>query len=290
MIRTTIGPVLAALMCCAALDGQTADRRPAFEVASVKRAPPYVDGADYQMHGGPGTSDPGQITYPRTWLPRLLTKAYGVSQDQISGPDWLETEAYSIVAKIPPSTTADRFNVMLQNLLADRFHLTLHHETREFQVYSLLVTKGGPKMKPPPPDADAPPASPDQHWLDGKGFPVLPPGARVVTVTGSGQLYGSVRSTHRETMAQFAEHLGAWINMSNGDGITRGSPPPPHVIDKTGLTGTFAFTLEFAGATFPANSPLGTPADEWPGSTLFVALEKQLGLRLRRGKPAWMCW
>ena len=161
MIGPTIGMALATLMYCASLDGQTADRRPAFEVASVKRAPPYVDGADYQMHGGPGTNDPGRITYPRTWLPRLLTKAYGVLQDQISGPDWLETEAYSIVAKIPPSTTADQFNLMLQNLLAERFHLTLHHETREFQVYSLLVAKGGPKMKPSPPDADAPPASPD---------------------------------------------------------------------------------------------------------------------------------
>lgn len=285
MIRTTIGTALTALMCCASLDGQTADRRPAFEVASVKPAPPVVDGTDYSMHGGPGTDDPGQITYPHTWLGRVLTVAYGVAFDRISGlPDWAENQGYSIVAKIPPNTTKDQFNLMLQNLLAERFHLTLHHVTKDFTVYSLLVAQGGPKMKPSPPDADAPPASPDRHWLDGKGFPVLPPGARVVTVTGSGQLYGSVRSTHRETMAQFAEHLGPWINMSNGDGITRGSPPPPHVFDKTGLTGTFAFTLEFAGATFPANSPLGTPADQWPGFTLFVALEKQLGLRLEKGK------
>ena len=238
----------------------------------------------HSMRGGPGTDDPGQITYPRTWLPRLLTKAYGVRQDQISGPGWLETEAYSIVAKIPPNTTADQFNLMLQNLLAERFHLTLHHEKRGFQVYELLVAEGGPKMKPSPPDVDAKTAPPASPGLDGKGFPVLRPGARVATASGSGPLYGSVRSTHRETMAQFAEHLGAWINMSNGDGIVRGSPPAHHVIDKTGLTGEFDFTLEFAGGTFPANSPLGTPADEWPGSTLFVALEKQLGLKLEKGK------
>ena len=209
MIRTTMGMVLAALMCCASLDGQTADGRPAFEVASVKLAPPVVDGTDYSMHGGPGTDDPGQITYPHTWLGRVLTVAYGVASDQISGlPDWAENQGYSIVAKIPPNTTKDQFSLMLQNLLAERFHLALHHETRGFQVYSLLVAKDGPKMKPSPPDAVAPPASPDQHRLDGKGFPVLPPGARVVTVTGYGPLYGSVRSTHRETIGSVCRTFG----------------------------------------------------------------------------------
>src|ERR1035441_4314243 len=145
MIRTTTATVLAALMCCASLNGQTADRRPAFEVASVRPAPPFVDGTDFSMHGGPGTDDPGQITYPYTWLGRLLTLAYGVAFDQISGlPDWSETQAYSIVAKMPPNTTKDQFNLMLQNLLAERFHLTLPHVTKDFTVYSLLVAKGGP--------------------------------------------------------------------------------------------------------------------------------------------------
>ena len=76
------------------------------------------------------------------------------------------------------------------------------------------------------------------------------------------------------------------MNISNGDGIVRGSPPAPHVIDKTGLTGAFDFTLEFAGTVFPANSPEGIPADDSRGPTLFVALEKQLGLKLENGKAA----
>jgi uncharacterized protein (TIGR03435 family) len=214
-------------------------------------------------------------------------KAYGVGMDQISGPDWIQTERYSnmysVVAKIPPNTTEREFHLMLQNLLAERFHLTLHHETREFQVYSLLVAEGGPKMKPSSPDADAK-AGQDQFRLDSKGFPLLRPGERVSTATGSGPLYGSVHSTHRQTMAQFAATLGPMVNMSNGEGIVRGSPPPAHVVDRTGLTGEFDFTLEFAGAGFPANSPLGTPADEWPGPTLFAALEKQLGLKLEKTK------
>jgi uncharacterized protein (TIGR03435 family) len=254
----------------------------------------------HSMRGGPGTDDPGQITYPRTWLPRLLTKAYGVRQDQISGPGWLETEAYSIVAKIPPNTTADQFNLMLQNLLAERFHPTLHHEKRGFQVYELLVAEGGPKMKPSPPDADAEtavPASPGRPQFGGGAFPVRRPGTPMAIDWGDGKM---VRSTHRETMAQFAEGLGAMVNMSNGDGVLRGGPPPAHVIDKTGLTGQFDFTLEFAGAVFPANFPATLAADRGDqkapeasaagdprgGPTLFVALEKQLGLKLEKRKAS----
>jgi uncharacterized protein (TIGR03435 family) len=252
------------------------------------------------MRGGPGTNDPGQITYPRTWLGTLLTMAYRVRFDQISGPDWIDTEAYSIVAKIPPDTTKDQFNLMLQNLLAERFHLTLHHETREFQVYELLVAEGGPKMKPSPPDADAEtatPASPGRSQFGGKAFPVRRPGTPMAIDWSDNKM---VRSTHRETMAQFAERLGAMVNMSNGDGVLRGGPPPAHVIDKTGLTGAFDFTLEFAGAVFPASFPAtlaaergGQPAPETSGArdpsggpTLFVALEKQLGLKLEKRKTS----
>jgi uncharacterized protein (TIGR03435 family) len=278
MIRTTIGVALAALMCCAFLDGQIADRRPAFEVASVKPAPPFVNGADYRMRGGPGTDDPGQITYPRTWLGTLLTMAYGVRLDQISGPAWINTEAYSIVAKIPPNTTKDQFNLMLQNLLAERFHLTLHHETKDFTVYSLLVAKGGPKMMPFSPDMDAKTTPPASAPMDRKGFPVLAPGARFAIAPGVGELYGTARSTHRQTMAEFVEQLGAIVNMSNGDGVVRGGPPAAHVIDKTGLTGEFEFTLEFAGSVMPGG------ANDALAPNLSVALEKQLGLKLEKGK------
>jgi len=111
---------------------------------------------------------------------------------------------------------------MLQNLLAERFHLTLHHETREFQVYSLLVAKGGPKMKPSSPDADAPPASPDQHRLDSKGFPVLPQGRAAVYMNRSGM----VVSTHRQTVLS-CRMVGAHGNMSNGDGIVRAARQRP---------------------------------------------------------------
>ena len=272
MIRTMAGMVLAVLMCWGTLDGQTADGQPTFEVASVRPAPPYMEGQDVQMRGGPGTDDPGQFTAPRASLMSLLATAYGVAFDQISGPDWLTTELYSVAAKIPPNTTKDRFNLMLQNLLAERFHLTLHHGTKDFTVYELVVAEGGPKMT----------ASANQPAPDRKGFPVLPPGRRMAINFN----IQPVRATCRETMAQFAEHLGGWVNMSNGDGIVRGSPPAPHVIDKTGLTGEFDFTLEFAGSVFIANSPEANTAGDQGGHglSLFAALEKQLGLKLEKKK------
>jgi uncharacterized protein (TIGR03435 family) len=89
--------------------------------------------------------------------------------------------------------------------------------------------------------------------------------------------------------------------MSNGDGIIRGGPPAPFVVDETGLTGRFEFTLEFAGSIFPS-SPAQVAAliasDAIPsgaspeiadnarggGPNLFNALEKQLGLKLEKGK------
>src|ERR1035437_5587594 len=129
------------------------------------------------MRGGPGTDDPGQFTAPRASLMSLLATAYGVAFDQISGPDW--TEIYSVAAKIPPNTTKEQFNLMLQNLLAERFHLTLHHGTKDFTVYELVVAERGPKIDPSPPDVDgatAPPAGPFRDETDKNGFPVVPPG------------------------------------------------------------------------------------------------------------------
>src|ERR1035437_1066399 len=121
MIRTAIGPALTALMCWGSTDGQTADGPPAFEAASVRPGPPLVDGVDYCMRGGPGTDDPGQITYPRTMLLDLLMRAYGVRINQVSCPDCIRAERYSVVAKIPPNTNEGQFRVLLQNLWRNVF-------------------------------------------------------------------------------------------------------------------------------------------------------------------------
>ena len=271
------------------LAAQAADSNVTFEAASVKPAGPFVPGEMGGMRGGPGTGDPGRITSARATLSDLLARAYDVWLDQISGPAWLNDRsayAYRIDATLAPNTTMEQFRLMLQNLLAERFHLRLHHETKTRPGYELVVASGGPKLKEWDPAASAAPGKPG---VDGNGFPTLPPGAPVVYITRMGGGVAPIRMSHRETMAMFCRGLGADINMSNGTPI---GSPQARVVDKTGLTGTYEFTLEFAGSmgmmpSAPAGSEPGTPlaSDPTEGARdIFTAVEKQLGLKLVKVK------
>jgi uncharacterized protein (TIGR03435 family) len=242
------------------------------------------------MRGGLGTGDPVRITFPRATLSLLLACAYDVFPDQVSGPAWLDdssTYVYRIDATLPPNTTREQSLLMLRNLLAERFHLRLHHETRTRPAYELVVAAGGPKLKEWTPLTVAPAGKPT---VDGKGFLRLPPGAPVGFIMGA----GSIRMSYRQTMAMFCHSLGNDINISKG--VPLGSPQP-RVIDKTGLTGTYEFTLEFAGSIRSPGADLSAPAGGEPGAPLtsdpaesapdlFTALEKQLGLKLVKVRDA----
>jgi uncharacterized protein (TIGR03435 family) len=276
------------LFLTALLAAQAADSKAAFEAASVKPAGPRVPGEMGGIRGGPGTDDPGRITASRATLSDLLARAYDVWLDQISGPAWLNDRlayTYRIDATLAPNTTMEQFRLMLQNLLAERFHLRLHHETKTRPGYELVVASGGPKLKEWDPAASAAPGKPG---VDGNGFPTLPPGAAVRFVMPMGGGAAAIRMTHRETMAMFCRGLGNNINMSNGTP----TGPQARVVDKTGLTGTYEFTLEFAGTvgmmpSAPAGSEPGTPLASDPtggAPDIFTAVEKQLGLKLVKVK------
>jgi uncharacterized protein (TIGR03435 family) len=96
--------------------------------------------------GGPGTHDPGRMTFTYISLKELIQTAYDVRPYQIEAPSWLESVRFDIVATIPLPATRDEVNLMLQNLLADRFRLKLHRSTRELPVYEMVVAKNGPKL------------------------------------------------------------------------------------------------------------------------------------------------
>ena len=306
ILRAIMGAGLVAFTCCGAL-GQTAENSPAFEVASVKPAAPNTgNGVRVLMRGGPGSNDPGQITYTNVTMMILLTNAYGVKNFQISGPGWLNSERYDIVAKVPDGATKEQVKVMFQNLLAERFKLTLHRETKDMPMYALVVGKNGPKLKesvddPAPKDGDAPKAggptddalaAAATHQLKvGKdGFPLLPAGmagrgATAMTVTN-----GSLRmTTSKQSMAGLANTLSGQLSLP--------------VVDMTGLTGKYDFTLDFlpealAGLGLPmgglASPPPpgeaggGMPAASTPDGqsspSLFSALQEQLGLKLEQRK------
>src|SRR5262245_2200676 len=115
---TPIGIVpfaLALAMILATANAPGLYARPAqeFEVVSIRRVEiPLLNGGGVPVFpptGGVGTSDPGRISYRGTWLKPLIADAFGVRSDQISGPEWLNTARYDIVANIPKGATKDEF-------------------------------------------------------------------------------------------------------------------------------------------------------------------------------------
>lgn len=86
-------------------------------------------------------------------LKNFLMIAYDVKHYQVDGPAWIETERYDIAATMAPDTSMERFRLMLQNLLTDRFKISLHRESRVMPIFALSVAKGGPKLKVSPPSS-----------------------------------------------------------------------------------------------------------------------------------------
>lgn len=134
-------------------------QRPAFEVASVKRvdqAPGASGGFGSTGVPPPILGSPGLVNYSDVSLKGVLARAYQVRPAQIVGPAWLDSERYNITARTPQDAPKGQIPAMLQNLLADRFHMTVHWETKEVQGYALTVGKSGPKLtKSTVPEGDA---------------------------------------------------------------------------------------------------------------------------------------
>jgi len=233
-----------ALTCASAL-GQSALDTSKFEVASVRPAAPRTPDERVigTMRGGPGTPDPERITYRAVTLLQVLRTAYGKTNFEISGPDWLivtafDSPRFDIVANVPTGTSKEQLNGMLQNLMIERFGLKLHHETRAFMIYTLIVGKNGSKLK--------------ESEKGGGG----------VTVSPREDGY-KLRSLGGATVSTLAAALQNRLNEL--------------VIDKTGLTGNYAFSLEFAD-----NTPAVSDAPLLP--SLSTALNEELGLKLEREK------
>jgi uncharacterized protein (TIGR03435 family) len=258
--------IIAGLMTftCGAAFGQTpvSDAQAVFEVASVRMSAMQEFNPNAMGSGALTTVGLAQIRYIGRTLKSILFDAYQVQSFQISGPAWLDTQRYDIIAKVPQGAGKAAYYSMLRNLLAERFHLTLHHETREIAVYELVIGKSGLRMKdadrnvPPPPEPGAPPARvgvPDKD-----GFPQLPPGYPFMI---GGARDGRMRWTGRmQSIAQLAAFLG-------------GPPLRRPVVDRTTLTGTYDFTLEYAADT-------GSEG----GLSVIGAVQEQLGLTLESAK------
>jgi bla regulator protein blaR1 len=247
---------------------------PKYEVSTVK--PASGEEGRSLLHLTPdGTSIQGVPVH------MLLRFAFGVEPDRIIGsPAWTTSNRYDIEAKVAPEDapkleklTVEERRAMLLPLLAERFNLKYHHETRELPMYLLVVAKGGPKLA----ESKEPPTRPSPNEAGPGRVP-----------TGPLSLHGSMRM-----MPGRIESEGSTLDM-----LTHAlSGPLGHtVVDKTGLTGKYDYTLQWAldDAAMPMpGGPGGGPAGaagheanvvEAGGPSLLTAIEEQLGLKVESTK------
>jgi uncharacterized protein (TIGR03435 family) len=276
-----------------------------FEVASVKPSPPIDQAAilaGKPIHAGMKI-DASRVDIGNFSLSALIQKAYDVKAYQITGPDWLTAmtaQRFDVLAKMPESTTKEQVPEMLRTLLAERFKLTIHRETKEHGIYALVIGKGGAKLK----EADPLPVVTPAVSADGGPAPPPSTGSNQVTVnagargaeisTGEG---GKQRMTpsadgksmhfenSRISMAQFAEGMSPMVDRP--------------IVDMTGLKGFYQLSFDVsmeelmaiarrAGA-LPAGAgggAAGSPADaasDPSGGSIFNTVQ-QLGLKLEARK------
>jgi len=223
----------------------------AYDVATIKPAKDPAGGFRLDYQGDTLTGMNASLLY-------VVKFAFGTYEDYriVGAPKWLDSTTYDISAKID-ATTMDALKKlprdqrnraleqMLQDLLAERFQFAAHRETKELPVYFLVIGKNGPKL----PEAKPDPSGPNNaHW------------------SGPGMKDGIVALTaHNMTTQDLANYLKG--------------PTSRTVLDKTGLTGTYEFTLRYTPDTAAQPQPGGADAP-----FLFTALQEELGLKLEPGK------
>lgn len=226
-----------------ALFGQPASAPPAFDAASVRT---HTAGSAEESRIGPWIqTSPIGVTIRNAKVLWCLAWAYDTKDWLISGPDWMDSERYDIVAKMAGPVPVAQLKLMLQTLLVDRFKLALHHETKELPVTALVLAKKGPINLQPA----AAGGRPDGPRIAGSGK----------------EIHNLVYKT--VSMRDFAERLGG--------------PPPlgvgETVVDGTGIKGAFDITLKVDTENF-----LG--GREEFADYLKTALDEQFGLKLERRK------
>jgi bla regulator protein blaR1 len=248
----------------AAVDLSLETRRPTFEGSSV--LPNRTGAMRVLMRVQPG----GAWEATNVTLESMIRLAYRIQESQlVGGPAWIYTDRFDIVATSPQGARGQEFALRMQSLLAERFGLTLHRETKELPVYALISSGSqGPRLTPSTVDCVA-----FARGRNGQSVPAARPGERPTcgTTAAPGRLTGGGVS-----MAQLAQSLERYTGRM--------------VIDETGTAGNFDYDLEFRsdpallgrgpGGGFPTGPlPSGETSDS-AGVPIFTAVQEQLGLRL----------
>lgn len=242
MVRAIATISVLALLAGAAF-GQTTDSTPRFDIADVHASPKsnttYMSG---------GILRGGRYEIRRATMVDLIRTAWSLDDNGKiqGGPNWLDLDRFDVIAKAPPSTTQETAKLMLRALLADRFKLVVHTDTKPMAALVLSLGKGKPKLKE----------------TEGKGFSCQAPDLAAQAPNSIRKITLTCRNL---TMEAFAPILR---NMAGG------SQP---VVDKTGLTGAWDFDI-----TWTPQQLLGLAGAD--GIPVFEAVDKQLGLKLEEQK------
>jgi len=261
-ILLTFAGAILALASVSLLYAQSTGPEQKFDVVSVK---PNVSG---KFMFAVRDSTPGRFSATDTSVRDLLEEAYDIKEAQIEGaPAWVGTAKFDVDAKVDDALAAQErslprdqelrlMRLRVQSLLADRFGLRLHHETKDMPVLALVVAKSGPKM------------------TEGQGTPASagapdPPGSVLMSTTNL--------KPPEWVLTSNGAPLRILINALSGQPEVRGRV----LVDETGLAGTYIYKLQWT----PQNLSAGAhSSSEASGSSLFTALEEQLGLRIESKK------
>jgi uncharacterized protein (TIGR03435 family) len=181
-----------------------------FDIASVKLSE-HQAGPDYNNQLA---FSPAGLTARNVTLRRLVAEAYRLQLRQVVGPNWLDQNEYDVEARAAHSVGREELDTMLRTLLAQRFGLKQHGETREMRLYELVPDRAGPKIRP---------INQGETAKDGGGL----------------HFHGEMR--------QFADFLAVQLSIPASDNPNQpaiaGGPTVP-VLDKTGLVGFYDFSVE----------------------------------------------
>jgi uncharacterized protein (TIGR03435 family) len=230
-------------LVCGILPAQQAGGPQVFAVATIKPSRPDAVAAT-QIRGN-------RFATEGTTFVDLFKYAYNVHPDQVvGGPEWLRTEKFDVLAD--PETekrpSSDQMKSMVQQLLVERFHVTMHHEQKILSVYALVKTTDEPKLT--------------KSTTDSGGIPV-------VGYSPSGEL-----QVGNATMANFATFLQRFV-------LDRPA------VDQTGIPGHFDLVLRWTPDNLHTDArPADAQQDTSAPPNLFTAIREQLGLKLQPVKAA----
>jgi uncharacterized protein (TIGR03435 family) len=220
------------IVCCLLLSAVAyGQRRPQFEVESIRPSSAQVS----QVNVGLKISG-SQVRISYMSLADYIGMAYSVRPQQIVGPEWIVQERFNIAAKIPDGASSEQVPEMLQTLLANRFLMKMHRETKELPAYVLGIAKDGLKMKESPADPESPADRPGGVTVAATG---TGNGVNLDMGGGSSFSFGNNQLQVRKmTMAALADVLTRFVDLP--------------VVDATELKGRYDFTLDFSPEDYTA--------------------------------------